>query len=196
MNAQRKSTAKSAASKTARAATMSAVDSTRAATENVVNFSNQALKDVQSSLSSEAQKAQEKIYAISRDSAETFAKSADSASKALYEMINICRDNMEACMESGNVTANVCKELTQEVSDFANQAAAEQMQLAQELFACRTLNDVVELQNKIVRSSVENYFEQCNKLSGMIFQSINEACEPLNQRVSEATEQVGKLMTA
>ncbi len=196
MNATRKTSAKAAAPKAARAATISAVNATRTSAENVVNFSSKAVKDIQSSLTTEAQKTQEKLYAMGRDSAETFAKSADQASKALYEVMNICRDNMEACMESGNISANICKELSQDMTEYCNQLAAEQMETAQQLFTCRTLNDFVELQNKIVRSSLDNYFEQCNKLSGLAFECVNEICEPLNQRVSEATEQVSKLMSA
>lgn len=198
MNAQRKtaSKAKSTAAKPARAATMSAISSSQSAAENVVNFGSKAVKDIQSSLSTEAQKAQEKIVSMSRDSAETFAKSADKASKTVYELMNMCRDNLEACIESGNISSNIAKELSQEITEYYNQAAADQMETAQQLFACRTLNDFVELQNKIVRNSVDNYFEQCNKLSGLAFECVSDICEPINQRVSEATEQVNKLMTA
>lgn len=198
MNAQRKtaSKAKSAASKTARAATISSISSAQSSAENVVNFGSKAVKDIHQSISSEAQKAQEKIYSMTRDGAENFAKSADKASKTVYELMNMCRDNLEACMESSNVSANICKELSQEISDYCNQAASDQMETAQQLFACRTLNDLVELQNKIVRTTVDSYFEQCNKLSGLAFECVNDICEPINQRVSEATEQVSKLMTA
>jgi hypothetical protein len=196
MNAQRKTTAKSASAKTASAATMSAASAARSSAENVVNFSSKAVKDIQSSITSEAQKTQEKLVSMGRESAETFAKSADKASKSLHEIMNICRDNMEACMESGNISANICKELSQEVSEYCNQAAADQMEVAQQLFACRTLNDLVELQNKVVRGSLDNYFEQCHKISNLAFECVNEICEPINQRVSEATEQVSKMMTA
>lgn len=203
MNAQRKSASrspsksKSAASKAAaRPATVSMLGSTRSSAENVVNFGSQAVKDIQSSFSSEAQKTQEKIYSMTRDGAETFAKSADQASKAVYELMNICRDNLEACIESGNLSANICKELSQEISDYCNQAASEQMETAQQLFACRTLNDLVELQNRVIRHSVDGYFEQCNKISSLAFECINDICEPINQRVSDATEQVSKIITA
>lgn len=207
MNAQRKtaskktpsskaSSTKATAPKTARAATISVLGNPQTSAENVVNFSSKAVKDIQQSISTEAQKTQEKIYAMTRDGAESFAKSADQASKAVYELMNICRDNLEACIESGNVSANIYKELSQEISDYCNQTASEQMETAQQLFACRTLNDLVELQNKVIRNSVEGYFDQCNKLSSFAFECINDICEPINQRVSDATEQVGKIISA
>lgn len=200
MSAQRKTTktttAKPAAAKSAaRSATINTLDAASSSAETVVNMSNKAVKDIRDSFATEAQKTQEKLYEMSRESAENIAKTADTASRTIYEIVNVCRDNVEACMECGNISSNIAKDMGQEISDYVNQAATEQMELAKEMFACRTLNDVVELQNKIFRNVIDGYFEQCSKLSEMAFECASEVCEPINQRVSEASEQMGKIMT-
>ena len=186
--AQKKTTAKKSAASTAKKTT------TASAADTVVDFNNQAMKNIQSSLTSEAQKAQEKMTEMSQQSAEQFAKSADAAGTAFYDAINSSRETMEACVESGNIAASIAKEVGEELSEYANQTATDSVELSKEFFSCRTLNDVVELQNKVVKSSVETYFEQCSRMSSAMFESFNEIAEPIGQRISESTEQFSKAL--
>ncbi len=172
----------------------SAVDSTRQSAETVVNIGSKAVKDLQSSLSSEAQKTQEKLYAMGREGAASFSRSADTATKTINELASIARDNVEACMECGNLSANVAKNVGEEVSELVNQSLSECMELCQEALACRTLNDLVELNNRVVKSSLDNCFEQISKFSNIWFEAAAEVCEPLNERISLAGTQLSKLM--
>lgn len=172
------------------------INSSRASAETVVNISSKAVRDMQASLTSEAQKTQDKLVEIGRESADTIAKSADAATKTLYEAINICRDNLESAIECGNISTNVAKEFGQEITDFVNQAAADQMEIAKAAFSCRTLNDVVELQNKVVRHTMESYFDQCSRLTNLLFECASDICEPINERITEASEQLNKAMSA
>ena len=196
MNAQRKTTAGSSAKKSSRAASTAKKASAGAsAAETVVNLNNKAIQDIQSSLSSEAQKAQEQFYNMGRESAEQFAKSADGAGQAVNEASNICRENIEACIESSNIAASIAKEVSEELTEYASYSANEAVELSKALFSCRTLNDVVELQNKVVKNSVETSFEQWSRLSNSAFESFNEIVEPINQRIAESTDQLNKLMS-
>lgn len=192
MNTQRKTTSTKTAAK--KPSTASSTKSTASAAETVVNMNNKAIADIQTSISTEAQKAQEQFYAIGQQSAEQIAKTADTAGEAINEASNICRDNMEACIESGNIAANIAREISEELTEYSSHAANEAVELSKEFFACRTLNDVVELQNKVMKNSVENSFEQWSRLSNSAFESFNEIFEPINQRIAESTEQISKLM--
>ena len=190
MPAPRKTTTRKASSSSSAAKKTAAT-----ATDTVVNMNNKAMQDMQQSLTSEAQKAQEQFYTMGRESAEQFAKSADSAGQTINEVSNICRENIEACIESGNIAASIAKEVSEELAEYASHTASESVELNKALFACRTLNDVVELQNKVVQSSVENTFEQWSRLSSSLFESFNEIAEPINQRIAESTDQVSKIMS-
>jgi hypothetical protein len=193
-----KAAPKTAAPKAAPAAPrtnpFSAVDSTRQSAETVVNIGSKAVKELHSSITTEAQKTQEKIYAMGREGAQTFSRSADMASKTMNEVAAIARDNVEACMECGNLSASVAKNVSEEVSEIVNQSLTDAMEICQEALACRTLNDVVELNNRVVKSSLDNCFEQISKLSSIMFEAAAEVCEPINERVSNASNQLSKLM--
>lgn len=177
-------------------AAFSAVESTRSSAENVVKIGGAAMKDFLSSSAGEAKKAQEKAMAFGRENVEQMAKSADAATKVMYEVIGLSRDGVEACVECGNMTAALAKDLSSEATEAANQAFAEGLEISKELFACRTINDVMELQNRAVKQALDNFFSQSAKISNRMFEYSTEALEPINERVSQATEKLNKVFTA
>lgn len=187
--------ASSVANKTVKDA-FSTIESTRNSAENVVKLSTTAVKDFMAPIAGEAQKAQEKVFAMGREGAEHLAKSADTLTKIMHESIAISRDNMEACMECGNMTAALVKDVSNEVMESTNKAVSETMELSKDFFACRTFNDMFELQNKLMKHSIDNFFNQSVKLSGMFFEYANEALEPINERVAEASEKMSKVLSA
>jgi len=176
--------------------TLAAVESTRNSAENVVKIGGKAVKDFMAPIAGEAQKAQEKVFAIGREGAEHLAKSADAVTKVLYETIAISRDNIETCIECGNMTAALTKDVSSEVFEATNKAFSDNLEMSKEFFGCRTFNDMFELQNRMMKSSIDNFFNQSIKLSGMVFEYSTEALEPINERVAQATDQLNKVLTA
>jgi hypothetical protein len=202
MNTQAKKTvastaklASDAANKAAKNA-YGAVEHTRNQAENVVKIGGNAVKEFLATSTGEAQKAQEKAFAIGREGAEHFAKSADAVTKALYDGIGMSRDNVETCIECGNMAAALVKDVSTEVFEYANKAFSDNVELSKEFFTCRTINDMFELQNRASKSLIDNFFNQSVKLSGMVFEYATEALEPINERVSHATEQFSKSLAA
>jgi hypothetical protein len=47
-----------------------------------------------------------------------------------------------------------------------------------------------------MKHSIDNFFNQSVKLSGMFFEYANEALEPINERVADASEKFSKAMSA
>ena len=187
--------ASSVANKTAKQ-TFAAVESTRNSAENVVKIGSNAVKEFLATGAGEAKKAQEKAFDLSRESAEQFAKSADAVTKLMYEAISASRDNIETAIECGNMTAALAKDVSAEVLESANKAFSDGLELSKEVLACRTINDAIELQNRVVRSAVDAFFNQSVKLSGMVFEYTTEALEPINERVAQASEQFSKALAA
>lgn len=187
--------ASNAANKAAKS-TYAAVESTRSSAENVVKIGGKAVKEFMATSADEAQKAQEKVFEMGREGAENFAKSADAVTKALYEAISLSRDNIETAIECGNMTASLAKDVSSEVFEYANKAFSDNVELSKEAFACRTINDMFELQNRLVKNTIDNFFNQSVKLSGMVFEYTTEALEPINERVAQATEKFSKNLAA
>lgn len=176
--------------------TYAAVENTRSSAENVVKISSRAAKDFISSSADEAQKAQEKIFAFSQQSADKFAKSADAMTKALYETITASRENVDALVECSNVAAALAKEISSEAFEFANKNFSDSTEISKDFFACRTINDMMELQNRVVRAAMDTAFAQTNRISSLVFEYSSEALEPINERVAKTSEQFGKALSA
>lgn len=175
--------------------TISAVESTRNSAESVVKISSAAVKDLLSNGASEAQKAQEKAFEMGRESAKHITKSADAITKSLYEAIAISRDNVEAIVECGNLTASLAQDMSNEIVEYTNKSFSDGVELSKDIFACRTINDMVELQNRIVKTSLDGFFSQSSKLTSMMFEYSAEALEPINERVSQASEQLSRALS-
>jgi len=165
------------------------------ATENVVKIGGKAVKDFMSTSAQEAQKAQEKVFALSREGAENFAKSADVVTKALYEVVELSRDSVETCIECANLSAALAKDVSTELFESTNKAFSDNVELSKDLFACRTLSDMFELQNRLIKSSVDNFFNQSVKLSGMMFEYSSEALEPINEHFAQSADQLTKILS-
>jgi hypothetical protein len=176
--------------------TYAAMESTRSSAENVVKMGSNAMREFMSASAGETQKAQEKMFAMGRESAENFAKSSDTITKAMSEMVGMSRDNIETCVECGNMTAELAKDMTSEMFDAANRVFSDHVEMSKEFFACRTASDMFDLQSRMMRSMIDNFFNQSARMSDMMFEYSAEALEPLNERATQAAKQFSKAMNA
>lgn len=187
---------KSSSATKSKSSSSKSTSSASTSAENVVKMSSAAVKDIVANGAQDVQKAREQVFAITRESSEHFVKTADTASKALYETIAICRDNMEALVECGNLTAAFAKDMSNELVESSNQAFSDNLEMTKEFFACRTLNDMLDLQNRMFKSSMDNFFTQSMNLSNMMFEYTTEALEPINERMTEASEKLSKTLAS
>ncbi|MBY0406183.1 MAG: phasin family protein [Rickettsiales bacterium] len=177
-------------------ATFANMETGRASAENVVKIGGKAVKDFMSTSAYDAKAAQEKVFAMGREGSEQLVKSADAITKIMYEAITMGRDNVETAIECGNLTAALAKDLSTELFETGNRAFSDNLELSKEFFSCRTFNDMFELQNRIMKTTLDTFFNESVKLSGMVFEYTTEALEPINDRMSQASEQISKALSA
>ncbi len=175
--------------------TFSAVETTRNAAENVVKIGSSAVRDFMSSSAGEAKKAQEKAFELSRENAEQFAKSADAATKFMYEAVSMSRGNLETCVECSNMSASFARDLSSECFEASNRAFTDSMEISKEFFGCRTLNDFFDVQNRMFRQSLDTMFNQSSRISNMMFEYTSEVLEPVNERIAQASDQFSKAVS-
>lgn len=168
----------------------------RESAEKVVNFSSGAVKDMLAGSAGEAQKAQERLFSMGRESVEQMAKSTDAATKAMMEAISASRDSVETCLECGNATAALAKQLSSEWFESTNRALSESVEMSKAALSCRTMSDMVELNNRAVRQACDQFFSQSTRLSDMLFDYSSEALEPLSARASETARRFSKAVAA
>lgn len=174
--------------KTAQAAQQNASD--------MLSQGNAMLSDWLSSSAAELQKAQDKLFAVSRESASQLSRSTDSASGSMQNVMDFSRENVEACVECGNIAANISQSMSEEMVNAANRTIAQNVELSKNMFNCRTLNDVFDLQSRFVKENMEHFFNESMKMSELAFQSAADASQPLNERVNEASEKMKEMVGA
>jgi phasin family protein len=175
---------------------LSAVESTRNSAENVVKIGTDTMKEFFANGAGEAQKAHEKVFAIGRESAQNASRAVDALTRTLNDLVALGRDNAEAATEVGHVTADIARSINNEIVNFANNNFADNVEMCKEAFSCRNINDIFDIQSKWLSTNLENFFAQSTRLTEMCFHFANEAAEPINERVAEATERFSKSLAA
>lgn len=132
----------------------------------------------------------------SREAADQFSKGSANATKSINDAVELGRENSEVLVECSNIAASVSKQMSAEITNYLNKTFTQNNELSKQLLACRTLNDMFDLQNKFIKSNLDAFFTESVKLSEMLFQCMSDVSEPLNERVSETTERLSKAFAA
>lgn len=123
------------------------------------------------------------------------AKSADAASRSMNELMSISKEGVDACVASGNVAVSASKHMGAELFNYANRSFSQNVELSKELLACRTLNDMFDLQSKMMKANLDGFFSESVKMSELMFECATRASEPLNKTVAKTTKQLSKVLT-
>lgn len=175
--------------------TLKAVETTRAATESAVNAGSEVFRELLTNGANEARRAQEKVLEISREQAETFARSTDTFFRNVNEAINAGKEQVEAAIEAGNIAANTIQTASTDAFNFASALFSENVESSKAFFNCKNYNDFVEVSNRIFRSNVDAVFDQSQRLSDQCFKLFNEISEPLNAQFAETYERFARAYT-
>lgn len=159
-------------------------------------FGADSMKGVFAPLGGEAQKISEKAFGFGKDGAAQLSKSADAAARSLNDAVSISQDNMEACVECGNIAAELSKAVGEEVFEFSNDLFSKNVELSKQIFACRTINDMFELQSKAFKMNIDKVFGETAKISEMTFKMASKASAPLNERAAQVTKHIKKTLSA
>lgn len=182
--------------KKAKSVTLKAVASSsenaRHSSDAGVSTGTEAVKEFLASGADEAKKAQEKFLGIGRESAEHFSRSADATARSLNEAVSLSRENVEAAVECGNAAADIVRSMSTELLAYANSAFSENVETSKRVFGCRTINDWFDLQNDLFRTNVDLVINQTLKLSELSFKLAMDTAEPMNERLTVATNKLAQ----
>jgi hypothetical protein len=174
-----KNTAKEAVMK-ATSQARKGTDYTRATTKKAMEAGVDKMKKVFDESARETQKVQDQFMQFSRETADQIAQVTDTATRSINEIAEQSRSSMEALLQSGTVTSDMTRSFTNEMFRFANESFSDNIEISKEIFGCKTINDVYDMQNKMIRNNLDHFFNQTNRVSDMMFQFMSDAAEPFN----------------
>lgn len=127
---------------------------------------------------------------------EPLNKASQSATRAGAEAMEMSRENIAAITEALNVATTVSKELAADLVSFLNKQFAQNVEMGKQVMTCRTLNDMFDFSNRIVKANLDAFFSQSVTVSQKLFECMNNVSEPLNECAAKSTARMTKAMTA
>lgn len=188
--------AHSASAKAARSPFSSMETAAHDSARSVVNIGADTMKQLFSNSTEEARKTHAKVFAISREGSETVSRTLDALTRTMNDFISLGRENIDVAVEVNNLVTDIARTANAEFVKYANNNFADNLDLCNEAFNCRNINDTLEINNKWISNNINNFFAQSSRFADMMFQFANEASEPVNEHILESAERFGKSLAA
>jgi len=145
---------------------------------------------------SAAKKKKKKITAKKPNAKKTSSAKSNNKSSAKTESFAQNNEAINAAMESNSATAKMTQTMTEEMMKFANKNFSENMTLSKEFFSCRTMSDMFEIQNKMMKNNFDSFFKQSSKMSEMLFKAASESATPLSGPFTNMADEFKKKFSA
>lgn len=175
---------------------VSALESKAVTPDQMVHAGTEAIKDFIAAGTQEAQKTQEKVLLMSQENLEKWSKSTDKTVRSFAEIFAVNKDQVDALMESSKIATDLGRDLHEKFVADVNALFSENVELSKDLLACRTLNDLVEVQNRVLQCNMSHFFSQSARLSEVFFKLATDVAEPISTQATQATVRLNKSLAA
>lgn len=117
-----------------------------------------------------------KTLEIGRKASEQFSQAADVVTQCFDVVSTAAKDASEEAMQSYQRTFQECADLSQAA------------------MSCRTINDVVELQNRLIQHGME-HFSGRSKFLNIGFECCTALLKPVQEHIAQTSERFGKSLS-
>jgi phasin family protein len=125
------------------------------------------------------------------DKAKTmFADASAKGTKAIAEMNDFGKGNIEAIVESGKIAARGIEAMSQEAAEFSRRQIEGATAAFKSMSAVKSPTDFFKLQSDFVRSSLDQLVAQTSKNTEAMLKLAGEVAQPVSNRVAIAAEKV------
>lgn len=127
----------------------------------------------------------------------TMSKSTNKSFEKLAQDANAMgQEQMDALMKSTQIFAKGMEDIMKAYMDLAQSASVKSQEAAQNMMACKTLNELTEAQTKFAQSSFDEFMTGATKMSEMSVKVATEAMEPINDQLGKAMKKASESMAA
>jgi phasin family protein len=127
---------------------------------------------------------------------EQVEKASVAATQGYGDFAALQKEAFDALVRSSEILARGAEALGKEYFAFAKDSATANSEAAKALLTARSLQEVVDLQSKMVRTNFDKSVDESGKLSEMSLKIASEAFEPLQKQISVAVEAAIKPLSA
>ncbi|MGE5547772.1 MAG: phasin family protein [Solirubrobacterales bacterium] len=107
------------------------------------------------------------------------------SSRAVREMSDVSRDDMDVIMQTGARLAKGMQDVGWELMQYTQRSLRMSMRTANDMMACRSVEDMMQLQRDFVRDSVDTFLQESAKVLELTSSVASEAVHPLQERAGQ-----------
>ncbi len=155
--------------------------------EEVVAAGREAVESVYKAGAEAAQKGYEQAVELTRQQIE---KSRTVWTTKVEELNDLSKQNLEALVQSGQIVAKGAEEVGQHMAALVQSAVERQVGATKALLGCRTLREVIEVQNGLTKASIDKLVSESAWLQEISVKTTNAALEPIQGRVTVSVEKL------
>lgn len=136
-----------------------------------------------------ATKNYEQVLAITTESLD---KIQVAAQKNLDELVALNKDNYEAFVKSGDIVAKGAEQFGKELATYTEATVTEGQAYLKQVTGVKTVNELVDLQSAVAKTSFDKAVAEANKLSEMGVKMAQDAFAPIQARFEAAAQTFAK----
>jgi len=119
---------------------------------------------------------------------QAFKDSVEKSLGALNEVNALSKGNIEAVVESLTAATKGAETVGAQAMAFSKKNWDEAVSAAKSLSTAKSVQEVVELQSKYAKASMEAYVSELNLLTETLSSSFKDTFKPINARMTAAVE--------
>jgi phasin family protein len=140
-----------------------------------------------------AEETKAKLETAYADFNEKAKASVEKSTKAIEELSDIAKGNVEALVESGKIAAKGIETLGQEAVDYSRKSFEKATASLKSFSSVKTPTEFFQLQSQLFSSSFDELTKEAAKSSEALIKLAGDVAQPLTARVTVVTDKVKSL---
>lgn len=131
-----------------------------------------------------------KFEAAFADLSEKAKAGVEKSTKAMEEMSDLAKGNVEALVESGKIAAKGMESIGQNAADFSRTSFEKTTAVLKGFAGVKSPAEFFQLQNDLLSSTLDAFAKETAKNSEVLFKLAGEVAQPISSRVALVTDKV------
>jgi phasin family protein len=141
-------------------------------------------------------KGYERAVSLTKENVEAAVKAGSTAFKGYEDVILFNKENVDAVVKSSTIFVKGVQDVSKSFFALTQLSFEEGVALSKTLLGAKTIQDVVEVQSTLVKTSFDKAMAESGRISEMSMKVAEEAFAPINDRMSVAMQRVMKPIAA
>ena len=143
-----------------------------------------------------ATKGVEKAVAMSQEQVAAAVKAGTEVFKNYEDVLAYGKDNVDALVSSNNILVKGVQDINKVLFSMAQKNMEDSVTLTKKMFGCKSVEEVVKLQNDMMKTNYSKALDESRKISDMAVKLAEEASAPIADRMTVAVEKATKPIAA